>query len=146
MGRHGAAWLAGQRLFLAEREGEILAYASFHAHSGEWALDVMRHGEIPDGTMHALIAAAIARAGAEGVPALTLAAVPEAAFPDAAPLAARAARWAGEDGAGLMRFKAAFAPRWRRLYLAAPDGPGLALAAAEIRDAVLHPPAPDGTR
>ena len=100
----------------------------------------MRHGpEAPDGTMHALVTAAIAAAGRRGVSRLSLAAVPEAAFGRNLTMDRALARH-GCDGAGLLQFKAAFAPRWQPLYLAAPHRAALALAACEVARAIAHPP------
>lgn len=145
MGRFCPDYLTGQRLYVARVAGMPVAFASFHEGAGEWTLDLMRHGEgVPDGTMHALVAAAIADAAAAGVPRLSLAAVPIGARPDDRAgarrgLAHRLTRHAGRRAEGLARFKAAFAPRWQTLYLAAPGPGALALAAAEIARAVLRP-------
>jgi phosphatidylglycerol lysyltransferase len=80
--------------------------------------------------MHALIHAAIASAAGAGLPALSLAAVPDL------PLR-------GMQDSGLVRFKRAFAPLWKPLYLCAPDPGSLALAAADLARAVHWPEALD---
>ncbi len=140
MGRYAPRYVAGQRVFLAHHDGRLVAFATFHCGPSEWALDLMRHtSDAPDGTMHALVAAAIAEAGQKGLPRLSLAAVPEAAFGRRMVLDRILARF-GCDGAGLRQFKAAFAPRWQPLYLAAPHQTGLALAAVEIARAIADPP------
>ena len=152
MGRYAPGYVAGQQVFLAHCAGRLVGFATFHPGQTEWALDLMRHGpDAPDGTMHALMAAAIAEAARRRVPRLSLAAVPEAAFvPARLParfLARMLARMLdltlvrlGCDGTGLLQFKAMFAPRWQPLYLAAPHRPALALAACEIARAIAAPP------
>jgi len=140
MGRYAPGYVTGQRVFLAWRGGHLVGFATFHPGPSEWTLDLMRHGpDAPDGTMQALVAAAIVEAGRRRIPRLSLAAVPEAAFGRALTLDHLLARF-GCDGAGLLQFKAAFAPRWQPLYLAAPHRPALALAACEISRAIAAPP------
>lgn len=145
MGRFEPGYLAGQRLYLARRAGAVVGFASFHIGAGEWTLDLLRPDPAaPDGTAHALVAAALADAARAGVARLSLAAVPEAAFADARGPAATAGRRiargaARRAGAGLWQFKSSFAPRWERLYIAAPRRADLALAAVEIRRAILLP-------
>jgi len=145
MGRYAPGYVAGQHCLLAWNGAELVAFASFHTTRGEWTLDLMRSGAgLPDGTMQALIAEAIARAAEAGVPRLSLAAVP----PDPARLrglAARIWRLAARHPCGLEQFKAGFAPRWQMLYIAAPSPLGLALAAADIARAIRHPPPLPGT-
>jgi len=141
MGRFAPGYLAGQRVLRAEAGGRLLAFASFHTGQAEWTLDLLRHGaEIPDGTMQALICAAAEAARAAGATRLSLAAVTaHAALASGlpAPLRRHAAR--RDADCGLRRFKAGFAPRWERRYLAAPHRAGLALAAADL---ALHIRAP----
>lgn len=142
MGRYAPDYVAGQICLLAWQSGRLVAFASFHMGRTEWTLDLMRSGtRVPDGTMQALVAAAIAQAAAADVPRLSLAAVP----PDPARLRGAparlwrlAARWQGAGG--LAQFKAGFAPHWQTLYIAAPGPAALALAAADIARAVRHPP------
>ncbi|MBP1805592.1 DUF2156 domain-containing protein [Rubellimicrobium aerolatum] len=141
MGRWSRAHVAGQRVVLArDAAGRLVAFASFHAGPGEWALDLLRSaGDLPDGTMHLLIRAAIAAAAAEEVPRLSLAAVPEEGFGLRGPLAPWARRLSA-SGEGLRQFKSAFRPRWERRYIAAPGSLALVLGAAEIALAIHRPP------
>ncbi|MCB6176655.1 phosphatidylglycerol lysyltransferase domain-containing protein [Rhodobacter sp. Har01] len=140
MGRFEPGYLAGQRLYVARIGAQAVGFASFHVSDGEWALDLLRpHPAAPDGVAHALVAAALADAQRAGVPRLSLAAVPEAAFADGQGIAARLGRRIKDSGTGLLQFKAAFAPRWQRLYLVAPGWLALGLAALDIRRAVLRP-------
>jgi len=140
MGRYTPGYVAGQQCLLAWQEGRLVAFASFHAGRSEWTLDLMRSAaRLPDGTMQALVAEAIAQAAAAGVPRLSLAALP----PDPARLrglAARSWRIAARRPCGLAQFKAGFDPRWQTLYIAAPSALGLALAAADIARAIRRPP------
>lgn len=139
MGRYTRAYLAGQRVYLALQAGRPIAFASFHDGAAEWVLDLMRHpATLPDGTMQALLVAAIGDARHAGLPRLSLAAVPMPT--PGAPHRLRAA-WPGDRGHGLIQFKAAFAPVWEPRYLLARSRPALVLAAAEIAREIHAPPA-----
>ncbi|MGB5558186.1 MAG: phosphatidylglycerol lysyltransferase domain-containing protein [Paracoccaceae bacterium] len=134
MGRFDADYLRSQRVFLAHAEGQLVAFASFNEVAAEWSLDLMRQtADTPDGTMHLLVAQAIARAGACGSPRLSLAAVPrdtalKGLLPD------RLQNWlTGATGAtGLRRFKSCFAPSWEPLYAAGPNRFRLTIGLAEV--------------
>ncbi|MGR3388579.1 phosphatidylglycerol lysyltransferase domain-containing protein [Sagittula sp.] len=134
MGRFTPAYIAGQRVYVAERDGNVLAFITLHTGPREWVLDLMRHAaELPDGTMHALVTAALTDARAAGVPCLSLAAMPAAAVREngtAARLRADIARRSGGDG--LTRFKTAFAPRRAPLYAAAPSRAALIIGLADL--------------
>ena len=141
MGRHARGYLSQQRLYIAWVGNRPIAYASFHTAPTEWALDVMRHeDDVPDGTMHSLLQAAIADAARTGVPRLSLAAVPDGAV-GCHDLAARLiAVLAPQTAAsGLYQFKSSFAPRWSPLYLAAPSRLGLVLAGLSLWRAITRP-------
>ncbi|AWB47876.1 hypothetical protein HYN69_04540 [Gemmobacter aquarius] len=132
MGRFCPAHLARQRLYVAWQGETPVAFASFHTAPAEWTLDLMRHGEtLPDGTMQALVATAIHDAAAQGIPRLSLAAVPA--------LPARLARLATPRAAGLARFKQGFAPKWEPRYICAANLATLALAGFELSRAIHHP-------
>lgn len=136
MGRWSPAYVSGQRVFLARHGGRLVAFATVHASSGEWALDLMRStSAAPDGTMHALVTAAVADAAAAGCPRFSLAALP------AQRVEAPGARIPGcvAPGAGLRQFKTAFAPRREPLYLAAPGRVALLLAALDIARRIARP-------
>lgn len=143
MGRFCPDYLATQRVFVARRNGEIVAFASFFASNTEWALDLMRQTvDAPDGTMHSLVHQAILAARSEGVGLLSLAATP--ACPDPG---SRIWRWlsmqvvARAGGPGLRQFKSAFAPRWVPRYAAAPGPLRLAIGLADVAREV-HTPRP----
>lgn len=143
MGRFAPGYLSTQEVFVARQGGRLVGFASFHANRAEWVLDLMRPApDAPDGTMQALIAAALCEAGRLGVARLSLAALPPRAEEVRGPAAhiwRRAEK--GGAGAGLRQFKMGFAPRLSPRYLAAPSPAALALAAAEIARAI-HRPAP----
>ena len=142
MGRFDQSYIAGQQIYVASVAGKPVAFASFHIGISEWTLDLMRHtSSAPDGTMHALIAKAIADAGSRHLPRLSLAAVPLAAMAVAPKgrIAAGLHRALGGRHIGLAQFKSAFVPHWQTLYLAAPHKPGLILAGLEIAREVHYP-------
>jgi phosphatidylglycerol lysyltransferase len=101
----------------------------------------MRHGrDMPEGTMHALVAAALADAKALGVPRLSLAGLP--------PLPDRRRRFAARmiatglarlSGPGLHQFKASFAPAFVPQYIAAPRLTDLILGAVTIAARIRWP-------
>ncbi len=145
MGRHCPRYLAGQRVYLAHVGGRLVSFASFHNGLHEWTLDLMRQdSDTPDGTMQALILAALTDAAALGLRRLSLAAVPEDAFtPRAYPLLSRLAQ---VEGTGLHQFKQSFAPHWQPLYIAAPSRVALVVAGAEIAREILRPPSLNETK
>lgn len=142
MGRYGARTLQDQRVYLARQGGRPIAFVSFHQSDREWTLDLMRSVDaLPDGTMHALIRAAIRDAKDAGIDRLSLASVP------VPPRAGRVARCLSRHRAGvragdggLRQFKSAFAPAWEPLYAAAPSWPKLILVGAEVARAIHAPP------
>ena len=142
MGRFCPDYVLGQRVYLAHVSGRLVGFASFHAGLREWTLDLVRHSDgAPDGTMQALVMAALRDAAALNVPRLSLAAVPEGAFGDAAACLPRSVvRLSAAEGAGLMQFKRGFDPHWHQLYLCAPNRLLAGLAAVEIARAIRHPP------
>ncbi|SFA74359.1 phosphatidylglycerol lysyltransferase [Poseidonocella pacifica] len=146
MGRFCPAYIETQRVLLAWEGPRLIGFATFHMSSREWALDLMRLApDAPDGTMHLLVHRAISLASDEGIPRLSLAAVPSLSEAVPAQLRARIDRAAGS--AGLRQFKAAFAPRWVPLYAAAPGPLALALALFEIARSVRRPDAlPSATK
>lgn len=131
LGRWCPRYVAGQRVFLATHQGRLIAFLTLHDSPDEWTLDLLRsRPDCPDGTMYALLAAAIDAARSAGIPRLSLAAVPRPA---------RRRRRGQTSDSGLARFKAAFAPHWEPLYLCAPSRLAMAIAAADIARAVLRP-------
>ncbi|XHE59439.1 DUF2156 domain-containing protein [Phaeobacter sp. BS52] len=127
MGRFQAEYLAQQQVFIAWHRERMVGFVSFHAIAHEWCLDLVRLlPDVPDGTGHALIRAAITEAATLKVPRLSLAAVPDH-------------RLAQRLDPGLRRFKTCFAPRWEDRYVAAPSFLHLAIALGELLRLVHHP-------
>ncbi len=125
MGRFDPDYVRHQRCFLAWRQDQLIAFATFHTSDDDWCLDLMRSADhAADGTMHALLAAAIEDAASEGITRLSLAAMPLATPP-------RLSRPFCK-GQGLRRFKMSFAPRRRPLYFAAPSPSHLVLSGLDI--------------
>lgn len=128
MGRFCREHLARQRCYLAYANGRLVAFASFHTVGREWTLDLMRsRSDMPNGTMHALIHAAIRDAARAGVPRLSLAAI---VLEDGHKLLKLL--WTSGSAKGLRRFKESFAPRRQRLYAAAPNRAILVLAGLDL--------------
>ena len=135
MGRYCPDYLSHQTVFAAYSAGRPIAFVSFHTTGGQWTLDVMRHGDdLPKGTMQALIVAAIDAARRCGVTRMSLAAVPAPA--PHVPLADRTLA----RTKGLRRFKQAFAPTWRPLYLCARNRLHLVSAMAALAYGIHRPP------
>lgn len=147
MGRYAEDYLKGQRLYLAWQADRLVAFISFHTGEREWVLDLVRPAtKAPDGTVAALILAALSEAQAAGISRLSLAAAPLPALG----LTGVAHRWGKRFGggtahSGLRQFKMLFAPKRTRLYIAARSRPALIWSAAEIALAIRWPaplPAP----
>ncbi|MBM7069703.1 phosphatidylglycerol lysyltransferase domain-containing protein [Actibacterium sp. 188UL27-1] len=142
MGRYDRTYVAWQRRYVAYHKGRVVAFATFHSIQEEWALDLMRHlPGIPDGTMHALIWAAIEDALALDCPRLTLAALPVAETTETDTLSRLARRMfnAASRADGLRQFKTCFAPKYQPLYMAAPTWSGLLIAVWDITRAIARP-------
>lgn len=142
MGTYCPDYVTCQRVFLAWKDAELVAFVTFHETRNEWTLDLMRQSaEAPDGVMHALIDAAIRAAAAQRCPRVSLAAVPWERGGEGPILTRARARFAaGAGAAGLRRFKAAFAPHWEVLYFAAPNRFWLLVSAIDILRRVTAPP------
>ncbi len=141
MGRYDRRYVQGQRLYVAVLNDQPVAFVTFHEGREEWVLDLMRHvPDLPDGTMHLLVQTAISDAARAGLTRLSLAAAPEGAFADAPGWLRRMVNGLGVDaGAGLARFKSAFAPDWERRYLCLPNRLALPLVLAELTRAIHRP-------
>ncbi|AJE46448.1 phosphatidylglycerol lysyltransferase domain-containing protein [Celeribacter indicus] len=142
MGTYERAYVSCQRIFLAFLGPDLVGFVTLHETRSEMTLDLMRTGRAaPDGTVQALIVAAIGAAARQSCPRLSLAAVPWQGT-DANPLLRRlrAIFLRRSGAAGLRRFKAAFDPRWETLYLAAPSRLALTIAAMDILRRVTAPP------
>jgi phosphatidylglycerol lysyltransferase len=144
MGRYDPAYVAGQRVYLARLGGRLVGFATFHVTPGEWALDLMRHGpDMPEGTMHALVAAALADAARLGVPRLSLSGLPPGQDRRRGFAARMVARGLSRlSGPGLHQFKAAFAPTFVPQYIAAPRLSDLIIGAITVAIRVRWPGPP----
>ncbi len=141
MGRLSELYIQNQWVVRAYQNDSLIAFITVHVGQTDWCLDIMRHcADIPDGTMHSLVDAAILAARAAGASQFCLAATP--ACPD--PLSAHW-RWAARQvvsragGPGLRQFKSAFAPHWAARYAAAPSRFQLALGLADLTREILSP-------
>ena len=147
MGRFEPGYLATQRVIVARLGERVVGFASFHAarigREAVWTLDLLRPDPAsPEGTAQRMILAALAAAREAGVKHLSLAAVPIGArAEEQGPVARLGRSLAGEAMRGLDQFKSGFAPRWQRLYIAAPSYPALILVGIEIWRRVCRPQA-----
>jgi len=141
MGRFCPQYVEGQHIVMAEKNGECIAFASFHRGPAEWALDLMRQGPAaPDGTMHAVVQCGIDEALQAGAQYVSLAAVPACPNPHSSFWRWYARQFtARAGGSGLRQFKSAFGPQWRPLYVAAPSLWGLVISLADVARAVHYP-------
>ncbi|MGG7565093.1 phosphatidylglycerol lysyltransferase domain-containing protein [Rhodovulum sp. DZ06] len=156
MGAWDPAFLARHHVVVARVGGAAVAFLSlWRSGSGaEWSVDLMRQlPEIPDGAMHALIAAGIGAARDAGAERFNLCMAPlsgldEAGGPFSKALGAFYARSkAGKGLQGLRRFKEGFRPDWSVRWLATPrrrDMPGALWAATRlVHGAAQSVPAPE---
>lgn len=141
MGRFEAGYLSNHFIIRAEFQEKVCAFVTFQTTKNEWCIDVMRHTkDVPDGTMHALVHAAITAARQAGVKRLSLAATPACPDPHS-----RFFRWAARQvvikagGTGLRQFKSSFAPNWEPRYAAAPNRTALVIGLADITCQVHNP-------
>lgn len=147
MGRFDPEYLSGEVVVVARRAGSVVGFVSFHsARIGDervWTLDLLRPAPTaPEGTAQAMILTALDAARVAGVRHLSLAAVPIGARDgETGPVARLGRRFAGEAMRGLDQFKSGFAPRWKRLYIAAPSHAALILVGTEILRRVCRPQA-----
>lgn len=141
MGRYSPDYVNRQWVGCAYVHGRLVGFITAHYGQDEWCLDIMRHlGDMPDGTMHALVDAAIRAAHRAGAKRFSLAAVPACPKPQSALW-----RWASVQiasragGSGLRQFKSSFVPYWVPRYAAAQSSLTLLLGLADITRAIHHP-------
>lgn len=141
MGRFCRDTLLAQRVYIARHGDRVVGFVSFHSTGQVWTLDVMRNDHrVPDGTMHLIVQTAIEDAADLGVARVSLAAVSEPCFADAAqPKIAGMMRKMGLLNSGLLQFKSCFAPQWQPLYFVAPNRICLILGLASVTRAVFWP-------
>ncbi|WP_415920561.1 phosphatidylglycerol lysyltransferase domain-containing protein [Tateyamaria sp. SN6-1] len=141
MGRYAPDYVAGQWVATAHVGGQCIAFVTVHKGQEDWCLDIMRHtGDAPDGTMHALVHAALEAAKRAGAQHFSLAATPACPNPASAlwrAVAMRVVRAVG--GPGLRQFKSSFGPEWRPRYAAAPNPVALTIGLGDVARAVHRP-------
>ncbi|WP_425038915.1 phosphatidylglycerol lysyltransferase domain-containing protein [Primorskyibacter sp. S187A] len=142
MGRFDLAALADQIVVAGFEDGDLVAFASFHKNAREMCLDLVRYtDDAPAGSMHAIVHHAVGLAQKEGIPRVSLAAVPVARDPEGAGFIGKInrhiAKRAGADG--LRRFKQSFGPQWHARYAAAPGRLALILALVDMARVVHWP-------
>jgi phosphatidylglycerol lysyltransferase len=140
MGRYHPRHLTDQRLYVACVDQRPVAFLTLFVGQSDWSLDLMRgSATAPDGTMQALVVAALQDARQAGICRLSLAAVPSAVL---AQKLARFGRFFARRimiPTGLRQFKTGFAPQWVPLYAAAPGRLSLCLIGVEIAVAIRWP-------
>lgn len=142
MGSYSHNHVQNQRVFLAYCGKNLVGFVTFHQNHHEMTLDLIRlSNSAPDGTAQSLITTAIQIAAQDQIPRLSLAAVPWQGPDRTALIGWLRARLLDRAGAaGLRRFKAAFAPHWEPLYIAAPTRIALAVAGLDILRRITAPP------
>lgn len=137
MGLFTAEFVQTQRCYLAYKGDVLQGFMSFNTCASEWSLDLMRQTvDAPDGTMHALLTHALADAATLDVPRLSLAAIP---YDHSNKILHHCVQNASGSG-GLRQFKAAFAPNWQTLYMAAPNPLQFCIAAFDIAREITKKP------
>ncbi|WP_299686462.1 phosphatidylglycerol lysyltransferase domain-containing protein [uncultured Tateyamaria sp.] len=141
MGRYCPNYMVDQWVAVARINTRCVAFVTAHMARDEWCLDLMRHtDDAPDGTMHALVHAAIEAAQAQGAKRFCLAATPACPDPGSAFW-----RWAMMQfvqvagGVGLRQFKSNFGPVWRPRYAASTTPYGLFIGLADILRTIQFP-------
>lgn len=129
MGVFTPDYVQTQRCYLANLDGRLVGFITLNICRAEWSLDLMRQtADAPDGTMHTLLAHAIADANAGNLPRFSLASIPY----DHRNRFLRKCVDMASGGNGLRQFKSAFAPQWQTLYMAAPNRIQFCIAAFDI--------------
>ena len=134
--------IARQRVFVARKDNDIVAFVTFLIGAEKWTLDVMRSKrDCPDGAIHKAVCTAIEAAKAESVVELSLAAAPGHLDHPPASLAERIVNTIYERNAhlkGLAQFKASFGPEWQPRYLVASSLPTMGFALFDLWHLVQH--------
>lgn len=136
MGHWHPAFLSRHVVIEALVEGESVAFISLWASGDgrEWMLDLMRQRpDVPNGTMHSLIARAVEAAAEAGAERVNLCMAPMANLAALEPCTALSRlldfgyrRFGAHHGLqGLRRFKEIFRPTWEPRYLLARSGFGI---------------------
>lgn len=131
MGRYCPIYVARQRVFLINKDDQLIGFVTFHEGARDWSLDLIRHIDgIPDGAIQSAIVSAIDAAKSAGVAHFSLASVPDARHTPAF--------WSTRR-AGLTQFKRSFGPIWVPRYHAAPGRIAFWFSGFVIAIAVYRP-------
>ncbi|MFE8602923.1 phosphatidylglycerol lysyltransferase domain-containing protein [Archangium violaceum] len=118
------AWAEERRSFVAERDGEVVAFLSavpVYARNGWLVQHLLRDARAPNGTAELLVDAVMRAAASEGRGYLTMGLAPLAGEVDGWLRAARVVGTPLYDFEGLRAFKARLRPHaWHRIHLAWP--------------------------
>ncbi|WPB78263.1 DUF2156 domain-containing protein [Archangium violaceum] len=118
------AWAEERRSFVAERDGEVVAFLSavpVYARNGWLVQHLLRDARAPNGTAESLVDAVMRTAASEGRGYLTMGLAPLAGEVDGWLRAARVVGTPLYDFEGLRAFKARLRPHaWHRIHLAWP--------------------------
>lgn len=138
MGYYGKDYISCQRVFLARKSGKLVAFLTLHETQKQWAVDLMRStANVPCGTMHSLICAAIESAAECRINTISFASAPHVIDGEATFLRnIRKLVCDSGNADGLVRFKNSFAPHWRTLYAIAPGRITLLLGMFEVLRAI----------
>jgi phosphatidylglycerol lysyltransferase len=142
MGTYNRKYVACQRVFLAYKDSQLIAFITLHQARSELTLDLMRHtDDAPDGTLHLLLSSAIQSAAQTHCPRVSLAAVPWVGAEKGIIVPyIRKTLLKRSNHAGLARFKTSFNPHWETLYIAGPSRTALAVAAIDVIRRITAPP------
>jgi len=142
LGRFDPTYLADLDMIVAYRGDQPVGFVSLwqSGDGSEWSVDLMRtYTNLPDGTMHALIAEAINAAQSAGAKRFSLCSVMMAGLDAPSNIYERVGRWiwmkrgAAKGWHGLYQFKNAFDPAWEPRYCATPHWSGAATVFRGLR-------------
>ncbi len=143
MGRYTCEGTDHHHHYLAWDGAHLIGFISFWHTECEWTLDLVRFCQgAPDGTIHALVVAAMNDAKTAGIKRFSLSSVPLAGLDQPAGVPEWICRWIfthrplWHGAQGLFQFKQSFRPEWQPRYLAAPGLLSAGLSGLDIARAV----------
>ncbi len=145
MGYLSHALIARQLVLTASLANKMVAYITIMKSADKWSLDLIRTASnCPDGTVHALVCAAIERAADQNIPEFSLAAAP-AYLQNKSGLSDHLVGYAFNQSGhlrGLAQFKSCFAPEWRPYYVCSSSFPTVILGALDLYHLIKRPSCP----